>query len=67
MEIRVSDDVVGTDFWNSTRDLITSQFKKGNFAKGLIEGIEKAGHELSQHFPWLHGDTNELDNAVSKS
>jgi uncharacterized membrane protein len=59
-------DVVDENFWNSTRDIITSHFKTGNFVEGLIEGIEKAGKELSHHFPWLHGDTNELDNSISK-
>ena len=57
---------VGDSFWNVTRDEIASHFKKGQFAKGLIEGIEKAGQELSTHFPWLHGDKNELDNSISK-
>ncbi len=59
-------DVVDKDFWNTTRDTIASQFKNGDFTQGLIEGIKKAGKELSQHFPWIHGDTNELDNTISK-
>ena len=59
-------DAVGNDFWNSTRDVIVSQFKKGDFATGIIEGIKKAGKELSHYFPWEHGDTNELDNTISK-
>lgn len=59
-------DVVDENFWNSTRDIITSHFKTGNFAEGLIEGIDKAGKELSTHFTWKHGDTNELDNTISK-
>lgn len=59
-------EVVGKEFWNSTRDVIANHFKKGEFANGLIEGIKLAGKELSQHFPWLHGDTNELDNSISR-
>ncbi|WP_299103409.1 TPM domain-containing protein [uncultured Winogradskyella sp.] len=59
--------VVDADFWNSTRDIITTQFKKGNFVGGLIDGINKAGKELSTHFPWLHDDTNELENSISKN
>ncbi|MFD1063276.1 TPM domain-containing protein [Winogradskyella litorisediminis] len=58
--------VVSDDFWNKTRDIITTHFKNGNFSKGLIEGIKKAGNELSEHFPWHHGDVNELDNSISK-
>jgi len=58
--------VVDNEFWNTTRDVISSHFKKGDFANGLITGIEKAGNELAKHFPWLHGDTNELENTISK-
>ncbi|NRB61051.1 MAG: TPM domain-containing protein [Winogradskyella sp.] len=59
-------DVVGETFWNSTRDNIASQFKQGNFKQGLINGVTEAGKVLSQYFPWEHGDTNELDNTISK-
>lgn len=59
-------DIVGSDFWNSTRDKIASQFKNSNFKQGLIDGITEAGSVLAQHFPWKHGDQNELDNSISK-
>ena len=58
--------VVDANFWNSTRDQIAKQFKQGNFRQGLIDGIMEAGKALSKHFPWEHGDTNELDNTISK-
>jgi uncharacterized membrane protein len=59
-------DVVEADFWNSTRDKIANQFKQGNFKQGLIDGITEAGKALSKHFPWKHGDIDELDNTISK-
>lgn len=59
-------DIVGVDFWNSTRNLIESHFKNREFAQGLISGIQKTGEVLSQHFPWVHKDINELDNTISK-
>ena len=59
-------DVVKDDFWNSTRDVIVSHFKNGNFKQGLIEGITKAGEQLQKYFPYLEGDTNELSNEISK-
>jgi len=59
-------DRVDTDFWNSTRDKIASQFKSGYFKQGLIDGITEAGKVLAQYFPWEHGDRNELDNSISK-
>jgi len=58
--------IVGADFWNSTRDKIATQFKSGNFKQGIIDGVREAGKALSQHFPWDHNDKNELDNTISK-
>lgn len=58
--------IVGADFWNSTRDKIASQFKIGQFKQGIIDGVAEAGKVLSKHFPWEHGDRNELDNTISK-
>ncbi|MGB5436757.1 MAG: TPM domain-containing protein [Maribacter sp.] len=61
------DKVVPENFWNSTRDTIESHFKNGRFKQGLIEGILNAGKELETHFPWHHGDINELSNEISKN
>ena len=58
--------IVGADFWNSTRDKIATQFKSGNFKQGIIEGVKEAGKVLSKHFPWHHHDNDELDNTISK-
>lgn len=60
------DKVVPTDFWESTKEVIQTEFKKGNFKQGIIKGIQSAGKELEAHFPWHHTDTNELSNEVSK-
>jgi len=59
-------DAVPKNFWDSTKDVIQSHFKAGNFKQGLVEGILKAGLELEKHFPWEHGDVNELPNQISK-
>lgn len=58
--------IVGANFWNTTRDKIASHFKFNNFKQGLIDGIKEAGIVLSTHFPWEHDDRNELDNTISK-
>jgi len=58
--------VVPDNFWNNTRDAIQAQFKIENFKQGIIDGILSAGEELEAHFPWRHGDQNELSNEVSK-
>jgi uncharacterized membrane protein len=59
-------EVVGENFWNSTRDLIQSAFKEADFAKGLVEGITEAGNALKTHFPYQKDDQNELDDQISK-
>jgi uncharacterized membrane protein len=59
-------DVVQNDFWDSTKDVMVSHFKNGNFKQGLIDGILRAGEELKKHFPWSEDDTNELSNEISK-
>ena len=59
-------DIVGKDFWNSTKDVIQTHFKAGNFKQGLVDGILKAGVVLEKHFPWHHSDINELPNDISK-
>lgn len=59
-------DVVTEDFWESTKDAMMTHFKCGDFKQGLIDGIQKAGAQLKNYFPWQEGDTNELSNEISK-
>jgi uncharacterized membrane protein len=59
-------DVVESDFWNSTRDIMVSHFKNGNFKQGLVDGISRAGLQLQHYFPYVEGDENELSNEISK-
>ncbi len=60
-------DIVGADFWNSTRDLIQKNFKQGKFDQGLIDGIKEIGRVLKQHFLWDVNDENELSDEISKA
>jgi len=59
-------DVVSPDFWDSTKNIMQSHFKKGEFKQGLIEGITKAGEQLKTYFPWQKDDVNELPDDISK-
>jgi len=59
-------DVVADDFWESTKDLIVSHFKKDHYKDGLVAGVLKAGEQLQKHFPWDENDTNELSDKISK-
>ncbi len=61
------DKAVPDTFWDSTKNAIETQFKKGNYKQGILDGVRRAGKELEAHFPWQHGDTNELSNEISKS
>jgi len=58
--------LVPANFWDSTKDLMQSHFQANQFKEGLIKGVTKVGKQLAKHFPWIHGDTNELPNEISK-
>lgn len=57
--------VVPADFWESTKILMINHFREGNFAQGLIAGINKAGEQLKKHFPYNKDDVNELTDDIS--
>jgi uncharacterized membrane protein len=60
------DDVVESDFWDSTKDLVIENFKAKKYKEGLVQGIHRAGERLKSFFPYESDDTNELSNEISK-
>ena len=60
------DKVVESDFWDCTKDIVIANFKGGNYKKGLVEGILRAGERLKKYFPYQSDDQNELSNEISK-
>ena len=56
---------VPADFWESTKNLLRSHFANGAYATGLSQGIEKAGQQLKQYFPYASDDINELADDIS--
>ena len=60
------DKVVPHDFWDTTKDLVISEFKKGDFSTGLQLGIAEAGKRLKEFFPYQSDDVNELSDEISK-
>lgn len=57
---------VPTGFWESTKDLLRGYFAKGEYVEGLSQGIERAGQQLRQYFPYDGTtDTNELADDIS--
>ncbi|NLF43154.1 MAG: TPM domain-containing protein [Bacteroidales bacterium] len=56
---------VGDDFWEEIKMKMLYHFREGNFAQGLIEGIEMVGPKLRQFFPYQKDDVNELSDEIS--
>ena len=56
---------VPADFWESTKELLRGHFAAGRYAEGLSQGIERAGQQLKQYFPYASDDTNELADDIS--
>lgn len=59
-------DKVSDDFWDCTKDIMVTNFKKGNNVNALVEGIQNAGEQLQKHFPFEEDDTDELSNEISR-
>ena len=55
------------NFWNSVKDTVINQFKKGNYTQGLKEGILETGLKLKHYFPYQNNDKNELPDSISLS
>uniref|UniRef100_UPI003216B436 TPM domain-containing protein n=1 Tax=uncultured Draconibacterium sp. TaxID=1573823 RepID=UPI003216B436 len=56
---------VPEDFWETTKETVIEKLKEGLFAKGLADGIIKAGEQLKAHFPYQEDDVNELSDEIS--
>ncbi len=56
---------VPENFWGRIKDHLISEFKNGNYATGLSEGILMAGEQLKTHFPKGADNQNELSNEIS--
>lgn len=57
--------VVPVGFWDDVRDLMISNFSKGDLVRGFVLGIEKVGEKLKAFFPHQDNDINELSNEIS--
>jgi uncharacterized membrane protein len=57
--------VVPDDFWEEIKEAVIKKFKKENYVKGLIKGIEMAGTALQKYFPYKDDDKNELPDEIS--
>jgi putative membrane protein len=55
---------VGEAHWDRTKSVILDGVRRGRIEAGLVEGIRSTGTVLAQHFPWIHGDRNEIPDRV---
>jgi uncharacterized membrane protein len=58
-------ELVPSNFWDSTRDVMIQLFKKGQFTEGICAAVKEAGGQLATYFPLEEGDVNELNNKIS--
>lgn len=52
-------------FWDQIKDMMISNFAKGEITTGLTEGIMMIGEKLKKFFPITRDDNNELSNEIS--
>jgi len=57
--------VVPENFWDEVKEEMLKFFKQGDFAQGLIRGIQMAGEKLKEFFPYQDDDVNELPDDIS--
>jgi uncharacterized membrane protein len=55
---------VEPNYWQDVLTPILNHFKQGNFAEGLVNGIEEIGRKLKEHFPHHKGDINQLPDEI---
>lgn len=56
---------VSDAFWNDVKKILETNFRKGDFVTGLVDGIKLAGQKLKHHFPIQSNDKNELPDEIS--
>jgi uncharacterized membrane protein len=55
----------GKEFWNNAVAAMLKEFRKENYAEGLVEVINKIGDSLKTHFPYdATTDKNELPDDI---
>lgn len=57
------DALVGAAGWEEICKTMEADFKAGNFAGGVIKGIDAVSRQLAAHFPGHGRDRNELPDA----
>lgn len=58
-------EAVPENFWASTSSEMSSEFRNGRFAEGLVKGISMIGERLRDYFPYQEDDINEQPDEIS--
>lgn len=56
---------VQDNFWDAIKADMETNFKAGEFTKGLTSGILACGVQLKTNFPYQSDDVNELPDEIS--
>ena len=59
------DKKVPTNFWDEIKDLVITNMKINERAKGLELGILETGKQLKEFFPYQNDDKNEVSDEIS--
>lgn len=59
------DEAVPEGFWDEIKDRMQDHFRRGDFLSGVCTGIQEAGEQLKQYFPYQSDDENELPDDIS--
>lgn len=57
--------VTPDDFWDNIKEMMRGYFSEERYVDGLVKGIEMAGEQLKEHFPYQDDDVNELTDDIS--
>lgn len=60
------DQVVSSDFWESTKNEMIFRFKRNEFVQGIIDAVAEAGKQLQHYFPVKLDDKDELNNEITE-
>jgi len=58
------DSRVDDRFWDGVDAAVLAGIRSGSLRAGLVAGIAMVGEKLSQTFPWVEGDRNEIPDRV---
>jgi uncharacterized membrane protein len=56
----------GEDFWQKLAEEMGPHFAAGEYTKGIVHGVLRAGALLAEHFPRTADDRNELPDRLER-